>query len=332
MPVTAPIIVVPVIGVGHAHGAGDGVTGAEAEATHHLAVDVNVSGAGVVAGGADECHVVVDHVEDAGNDLELVVAVVSAALVIPVVVTIVVVVVVVVPVAATAVTAAAAAPAVVIPIVSLIAIVAVVSVGAVVTLVAVAAIGAVTAAFETVVVVASIGLGVGVAAGGCGVTGVGVIKVGSGMLPPFITVAPVFAFFPASPVAAGPALGGAGFVAGFPLGVTIMGVFRCSVGIWRLIAYLAVTRVFGSNRAAPAGFMVFRAFCRVVRFCRWGVVDRLGVFPTWGAGLPGLCGVGVGRRCGTVAGSVGDGGDERPFAQGGYAFKSEVSCEFAQLG
>ena len=111
-----------------------------------------------------------------------------------------------------------------------------------------------------------------------------------------------------------------------------MGVFRCGVGIWRFITYLAVTRVFGSNRAAPAGFMVFRAFCRVVRFCRWGVVDRLGVFPTWGAGLPGLCGVSVGRRCGTVAGSVGDGGDERPFAQGGYAFKSEVGCEFAQLG
>ena len=152
------------------------------------------------------------------------------------------------------------------------------------------------------------------------------------MLPPFVTIAPVFAFFPAGPVAAGPALGGAGLVAGLSLGVTVMGGLRCSISVWHLIAYLAITRVFGPDGAAPAGFMVFRGLKRVVRFCRWGVVDRLGVFPTWGAGLPGLCGVGVGRRCGTVAGSVGDGGDERPFAQGGYAFKSEVGCEFAQLG
>ena len=32
LPVAAPIIVVPVVGVGHAYGAGDGVAGAEAEA------------------------------------------------------------------------------------------------------------------------------------------------------------------------------------------------------------------------------------------------------------------------------------------------------------
>jgi len=297
-----------------------------------LAVDVDVGGAGVVAGGADECHVVVDHVEDTGNDLELVVAVVSAALIIPVVVTIVVGCVSGAAGGGAGAAGAASAPAVVVPIVSLIAIIAVVSVGAIVTLTSIGAVGAVAAAFETVVVVASIGLSVSVTAGGCGVTGVGVIKVGSGVLPPFVTVAPVFAFFPASPVAAGPALGGAGLVAGFPLGVTVMGVFRCSISVWRLIAYLAVTRVFGPDGTTPAGFMVFRVFCRVVRFCRWGVVDRLGVFPTWGAGLPGLCGVGVGRWCGTVAGSVSDGGDECPFTQGGYAFKSEVSCEFAQLG
>ena len=326
MPVAAPIIVVPVVGVGHAHGAGDGVTGAEAEAAHHLAVDVDVGRAGVVAGGADECHVVVDHVEDAGDDLELIVAVVSAVLVIPVVVAIVVVVVIVVSVTAASVTAAASAPAVVVPIVTIIAIISVVALTSIVTVCPVAA------PVETVVVVAGIGLGVGVAAGGCVVTGVGIISVGSGVLPPFVAIAPVFAFFPAGPVASGPALGGAGFVAGLPLGVTIMGVFRCGVGVCCVVAGPAITWVFGPDGAAPAGFMVFRGLRRVVRFCRWGVVDRFGVFPTWGAGLPGLCGVGVGRRCGTVAGSVGDGGDERPFAQGGYAFKSEVGCEFAQLG
>jgi len=71
-----------------------------------LTIDVDVGGTGVVAGGADECHVVVDHVEDAGDNLELIVAVVSAVLVIPIVVAIVVVVVIVVSVTAASVTAA----------------------------------------------------------------------------------------------------------------------------------------------------------------------------------------------------------------------------------
>ena len=219
MPVAAPVVVVPVVGVGHADGAGDGVTGAETEAAHHLTIDVDVGGTGVVAGGADECHVVVDHVEDAGDDLELIVAVVSAVLVIPVVVAIVVVVVIVVSVTAASVTAAASAPAVVVPIVTIIAIISVVALTSIVTVCPVAA------PVETVMAIAGISLGVGITAGGCAVTSVGVIKIGSGMLPPFIAIAPVFAFFPAGPVAAGPALGGAGFVASLPFGVTVMGGF-----------------------------------------------------------------------------------------------------------
>jgi len=45
-----------------------------------LTIDVDVGGTGVVAGGADECHVVVNHVEDAGDNLELIVAVAPNAL------------------------------------------------------------------------------------------------------------------------------------------------------------------------------------------------------------------------------------------------------------